>query len=645
MSSTTVGEQARRLQITPELLLEQLAYAGVNKTDVNDELTDTDQTKLLGYLQRLHGNVSGEPRVIKTVRSPKTLTKIKPTDSNGQARTIQVEVRKKRTFITRDRDSLKVEKLRIERIQAKAFKAFRSFDFELKGRNLLAYGANGAGKSSLYWLLYTFLQSGQKSFDDSTKYFEPDVDDNLLNIHATKLERGNAYINVSLKSVDSSPVEYALSTQAHETENKSEITKGNLASDFLTYRTLFNFYNFSNSKIIDLWPVFEKEILPFLNTTNPAEPNLGNAWQAIQNEYASVFNALKKDRSKKAVAFDGNVDQFNQYLEEALSSITQEAQKFYDKHFKEKTDTRLSLRLGLRQLAAQFDPDVEHPVPPQIGFEIKIGDTAIKRPHTFLNEAKLTQLALSVRFGATLANLQESPLKLLVIDDLLISLDMNNRIPVVDIILGDDFKDYQKIILTHDIGFFKEFRRRIGLRHTEWSFQHFEGNSNNEVKLAVAKTDLEKAHQYLDEKKMDEAANCLRKATEEMAICLRVDYANKPIEIGVFQSLSKNLGISRNKLHSQIPHALYDRFKERLAQGTFDQKMYESLKTLILPKEWQAFENVALIDEVLHATERVLNPGSHAGDAPLYEAEVKETLGLVEKFLASGNMLLATQNL
>lgn len=48
-------------------------------------------------------------------------------------------------------------------------------------------------------------------------------------------------------------------------------------------------------------------------------------------------------------------------------------------------------------------------------------------------------------------------------------------------------------------------------------------------------------------------------------------------------------------------------------------------------------ENVKLIDEVLDTTERVLNPGAHGGESPLYEHEVQKALHLIcklEKCLA-----------
>ena len=43
---------------------------------------------------------------------------------------------------------------------------------ELDGKNLLMYGENGSGKSSVYWALYTLLQSSNKSEEEIKKYFE-----------------------------------------------------------------------------------------------------------------------------------------------------------------------------------------------------------------------------------------------------------------------------------------------------------------------------------------------------------------------------------------------------------------------------------------------------------------------------------------
>lgn len=103
MSSTTVAEFANELKKSPETLLEQLKSAGVAKSAPTDPLSDADKQKLLGYLQASHGTATPERKKITLVK--KSTSEIKQADATGKARTIQVEVRKKRTFIKRDEGS------------------------------------------------------------------------------------------------------------------------------------------------------------------------------------------------------------------------------------------------------------------------------------------------------------------------------------------------------------------------------------------------------------------------------------------------------------------------------------------------------------------------------------------------------------
>lgn len=100
MSSTTVAEFANELKKTPEILLDQLKSAGVPKAAVTDALTEADKQRLLGFLKASHGTVDPERKKITLTK--KSTTEIKQADATGRARTIQVEVRKKRTFIQRD---------------------------------------------------------------------------------------------------------------------------------------------------------------------------------------------------------------------------------------------------------------------------------------------------------------------------------------------------------------------------------------------------------------------------------------------------------------------------------------------------------------------------------------------------------------
>jgi len=100
MSSTTVAEFAKELKKPTDTLIEQLKAAGVNTSSESDSLTEKDKQKLLTHLQTSHGTATTERKKISLVK--KSTSEIKQADATGKARTIQVEVRKKRTFVKRD---------------------------------------------------------------------------------------------------------------------------------------------------------------------------------------------------------------------------------------------------------------------------------------------------------------------------------------------------------------------------------------------------------------------------------------------------------------------------------------------------------------------------------------------------------------
>ncbi|MGE5770314.1 MAG: translation initiation factor IF-2 associated domain-containing protein, partial [Betaproteobacteria bacterium] len=102
MTATTVSQFADELKMPVAALLEQLDKAGVGKQGERDSLTDQDKTKLLDYLRRAHG----EGAKTKITLTRKQTSEIKATDAQGRARTVQVEVRKKRVLVKREAGEL-----------------------------------------------------------------------------------------------------------------------------------------------------------------------------------------------------------------------------------------------------------------------------------------------------------------------------------------------------------------------------------------------------------------------------------------------------------------------------------------------------------------------------------------------------------
>jgi translation initiation factor IF-2 len=100
MASNNVAQFATELKMPADLLLTQLRSAGVEKSSTSDPLSKDDKDKLLNHLRRTHGAGEGEKKKITVTR--KETSEIKQADASGKSRTIQVEVRKKRTFVQRD---------------------------------------------------------------------------------------------------------------------------------------------------------------------------------------------------------------------------------------------------------------------------------------------------------------------------------------------------------------------------------------------------------------------------------------------------------------------------------------------------------------------------------------------------------------
>src|SRR6201985_1462907 len=100
MASNNVAQFAAELKMPAGVLLEQLQAAGVTKASADDDLSEMDKAGLAEHLRKPHGAAdAGKSKITLTRRHT---SEIKQSDSTGKARTIQVEVRKKRTFVKRD---------------------------------------------------------------------------------------------------------------------------------------------------------------------------------------------------------------------------------------------------------------------------------------------------------------------------------------------------------------------------------------------------------------------------------------------------------------------------------------------------------------------------------------------------------------
>ena len=113
MAQTTVEQFASELKLPTALLLEQLKSAGVNKSVADDQLSEADKAALLDHLRKEHGTLAPKNKITLTRKSS---SEIKKTDNTGKARTIQVEVRKKRV-IEQPTDPLVAEEVQVAAVE------------------------------------------------------------------------------------------------------------------------------------------------------------------------------------------------------------------------------------------------------------------------------------------------------------------------------------------------------------------------------------------------------------------------------------------------------------------------------------------------------------------------------------------------
>lgn len=99
MAEVTVSELAKSVGAPVERLLKQMQEAGLKQKTADAVVSDEEKQKLLDFLKTSHGEASGEPKKITLQRKTTTTLKM----GSGSARkTVNVEVRKKRTYVKRE---------------------------------------------------------------------------------------------------------------------------------------------------------------------------------------------------------------------------------------------------------------------------------------------------------------------------------------------------------------------------------------------------------------------------------------------------------------------------------------------------------------------------------------------------------------
>ncbi len=375
--------------------------------------------------------------------------------------------------------------IRIKTLTICDFRAFAGPEpvpIALNGKNLLVYGENGAGKSSIFHALNEFFSV-------------PRHDANAASRKARFAELRNKFSQldpnvgfVEVEFVDRPDrIRWDDSRHPIDTEPGSEpsVVNGAYRKALLDYRALLDTNYRHGDGEINLFDVSVEVLLRDFPAPHQGKgERLFDLWQNLQS-YLSYGQVRDRDKTEIAAL----AASFNAALRDALDLLLPKvgpllaALGWKDLKLTAITTPGVTYNQATWKSGRGFDGAT---ITPTIEF---LGVTP-ETPQLFLNEARLSALALAIYFAgrqvcATI--LQADTPRLMVLDDVLIGLDQSNRLPVMDV-LADEFKDWQIVLLTHDRAWF-EMARAYHRRHKAdkfWSYAKI--HSNDDPRLAPTVT-------------------------------------------------------------------------------------------------------------------------------------------------------------
>lgn len=460
---------------------------------------------------------------------------------------------------------------KIKRIWLNNFKFFGSSSpIELDGEHLLLYGENGSGKSSLCYGLNTLLDAAVNSQEKVQEQFAlpSESEDSLINIHA-KMDEGAERTNAFVSVEDNNGKVYQISYRNLDSCQDTDLLESNLASDLVNYQSLFRFQIPHSEQTSSLIDVFEYSVFPHLSF--PAIHYHGKILRNVKTmikEYNEGPGYTTNAKGEHIIVYK-NSQEYDDFLalEAHLNANIQQLVDFinaniYDKIQKFEYDFKIHLEYTSASHAKKDKWIERH----RYNIELKLTEfegTAVnvKYPSKFLNEARMTALAFCIRWCVLDYRLGqgEAPnaLKILLLDDVMVSLDRCNRTKLIRIILDELADKFQILFFTHDRSLYsyiiRELMNRNGISKEEdllktdigWKFMEMFACRKGKISepivqpYASAYTKAQKYYQG-DECNVDFVAsgNIIRQAIE-----------------GVLKTLFIRLGITKNTDGSNIDYS------------------------------------------------------------------------------------------
>ena len=352
--------------------------------------------------------------------------------------------------------------MRIKSIDIKNYKAFYGqHKIEPEGKNVFIYGENGSGKSSFYYALKDFFQSSSETLDyDETE-----------NIFLTKAQKGKGHIKVTFnpdKDGNTTDKTYSLKKRTKDTfaAGDTSIRDAIKLKSFLTYKHLLDIHHIKKEEEIDLFNLLVNGVLKHFKSvavTGPKE--LGELWKDVVDAIAKPTQGRTYTITNKKADVDRAVVAFNTAFKKlfqagSVENILTYAQPILDKFGH-------NIKLNLHYTEVRPTTDYKAFERNHVRANIKYLNKEVPKAHVFLNEARLSAIAISIYLGMVKRHIQGIPCKMLFLDDIFIGLDISNRLPLLKI-LDSEFSTYQVFITTYDKPWYEYVRVVYLDQNTNW---------------------------------------------------------------------------------------------------------------------------------------------------------------------------------
>ena len=212
--------------------------------------------------------------------------------------------------------------MRITDIHIKNYRAFygeHHICLDKDGKNLMVYGENGSGKSSLFTALQDFLKSSVGKIEVEENIFVPASQKNTASIKVN--------IKESPETSKTTTFELKLTDKEIISTDKTLIADANKIKGFFDYRSLLRTHMGHKDKV-DLFDILVKDIL--YNSINRfSNKEIGKEWQTIHND---TFNKRQIKRQQEATK-NYLSEKFNPGLKQLLKDIEADTNTFMKSYF------------------------------------------------------------------------------------------------------------------------------------------------------------------------------------------------------------------------------------------------------------------------------------------------------------------------